>query len=226
MLIKGSFISTASGKMGGIVARHNKGGLYLAAFQPPTDPDTPEQQVVRARFGGDSALFRQLTLAEQQSWINFGEASPRINALGDPRPISGVNAFISVNNNIVNAGGVAISVAPALVGADQITSIAVTASTGPDLVEVAFAPDPIPLLHTLIIQATIPLSTGIVNVNNRYRQIATEAAATASPADVTAEYIAKFGSLIVGQRLHVRIYFVRTDSGEVSVARTAFDTIT
>ncbi len=225
MLIKGSFISTASGKAGGIVARHNKGGLYLAAFQPPTNPDTPEQQVVRARFGGDSALFRALTLAEQQTWINFGEASPRVNALGDARPISGVNAFISVNNNIVNAGGVAISVAPALVGADQITSIAVTATTGPDLVEVAFAPDPIPLLHTLIIQATIPLSTGIVNVNNRYRQIATEAATSISPADVTTEYTAKFGSLIPGQRLHVRIYFIRTDSGEVSVARTAFDTI-
>ncbi len=225
MLIKGSFISTASGKAGGIVARHNKGGLYLAAFQPPTNPDTPEQQVVRARFGGDSAAFRALTLAQQQTWVNFGEASPRVNALGDPRPISGVNAFISVNNNIVNAGGASILIAPALVGADQIESIAVTATTGPDDVEIAFTPDPVPADHTLIIQATIPLSTGIVNVNNRYRQIAIEVTTTGSPVDLTAEYTAKYGSLITGQNLHVRVYHIRTDSGEVSVARTAFTTI-
>ena len=73
----------------------------------------------------------------------------------------------------------------------------------------------------MIIDATEQVSAGKSNLNSLYRQIQIEAAATASPADIHAAYIAKFGPLIAGQKIGIRGRFVNDTTGEVSGAVTA-----
>lgn len=216
-IFKSTTFAAISGSIDGVVFSHNKGGSYTRALKIPTNPQTPAQSTARSRFGDPAADYRALVEADRQTFINFGEESPRVNAIGVPHPISGINAFISINKNIATAGGIALTVAPAPVGATAVTTISITASTGPDLVEVAFAPDPIPLDHALVIQTTIPLSPGISNANSLFRQTSVETATAISPADITTQYTAQFGSLIVSQRVFVRGYLIRLSTGEVSV---------
>lgn len=216
----------ASGSVGGMVYSHNTGGQYAKISAVPTNPQTPAQSAARGNFGGNSALYRALLPAEQQSWINYGQSSPRVDAIGNVHPISGVAAFISTQRNLNTAGGAATTIAPAPVGSDAIITVAVAAVAGAGTVIVTVDPDPVPADHTMVFQSTIPVSAGVNNLNSLYRQIGTEVATTAGPFDMSAEWIAKYGSLIAGMKIGMRVYLINSITGEVSVGVSAQTIIT
>jgi len=222
-----NLIAAASGKLNGMVFAKNKGGQYARNFSVPLNPQTTAQTVVRNRQTSFAQNWATLTDAERLSWENFAELHPRTNALGAIRHLSGFQVYVSANNNIENGGGVAITVAPATAVVPALTDLSVLADTvGPDAVDITFAPTPVPVDTTMIIQATLPLSPGITNANNKFRQIATEIAGTASDVDVITEYEARFGSLIAGQQIQIRAYNVNLLTGVVSLALKATTVIT
>jgi len=222
MKIKFNFIAAASGKEGGIVAAKNKGGQYFRNFSVPLNPDTPAQTVVKNRLVGFSQNWQSLTEAQRLSWANFAELHPRTNPLGDVRHLSGFQVYVSANNNIANGAGVAIDVAPASAAVPAITDLSLVADgSGPNAFDVTFAPTPVPADTTMVIQATLPLSPGIKNANNKFRQIAIETAGAASDLDLLLEYESKFGTLISGQQIQIRAYNINLLTGIVSLALKA-----
>ena len=60
------------------------------------------------------------------------------------------------------------------------------------------------------------VSPGIYNANTQLRVITTLAPATATGVNVISSYTAKFGSLVAGQKLFVRIRDINKTTGEVS----------
>ncbi len=227
MLIKFNYVAAASGKLNGLVAAKNKGGQYFRNFSVPLNPDTTAQALVRNRLTGNSQAWQSLVDADRLSWENFALLHPRTNPLGDVRHLSGFQSFVSANNNISNGGGVAITTAPASAAVPALTELSVLADTvGPDAVNITFAPTPVPADTSMIIQATLPLSPGISNANNLFRQISVEAAGTASDVDVIVEYTLKFGALIAGQQIQIRAYNINLLTGVVSLALKANTIIT
>jgi hypothetical protein len=78
---------------------------------------------------------------------------------------------------------------------------------------IAYTATPLPAGSKLIIEATKGMSAGRSFVpRSEYRQIQVSAAAAASPANILAAYTAKFGALVAGQRIFLRLT-VLTSSG-------------
>jgi hypothetical protein len=65
----------------------------------------------------------------------------------------------------------------------------------------------------MIVRATPSLSPGISFVKSEYRIVQVLAAAAASPHNILAAYVAKFGALVGDQKVFVSIEFVNTANG-------------
>ena len=97
-------ITNMSGKSGGSVAAFNRHGAYIRRWAKPTNPQSNLQTAVRSTFGGWSRAYGQLSQATREAWKLFGQEHPRKDRLGDSRPMSALNAFMSVNQNREIAG--------------------------------------------------------------------------------------------------------------------------
>lgn len=77
---------------------------------------------------------------------------------------------------------------------------------------VAYTATPVAALTKVLIEATPQLSPGITFVGrSKFRQILLSAAAAASPANILAAYNAKFGALISGKKVFVRVTVITSD---------------
>lgn len=98
MLYKGSLITAASGKLGGIVASHNAGGQYFRELVIPTDPSTPAQNQVRNALANLSNRWENtLTQVQRDGWNDYGSNVTVLNRLGDPINLSGISNYIRSN---------------------------------------------------------------------------------------------------------------------------------
>ena len=64
----GLLSSAASGKLGGVVASHNRNGSYMRRHVIPVQPRTPAQRAVRDQFSGLSSAFRNLGASTIAGW--------------------------------------------------------------------------------------------------------------------------------------------------------------
>lgn len=206
------------GKIAGTVFSKNRGGAIARTKVTPSNPQTASQLVTRSRLTGFSQGWRGLTQAARDAWDTAVQNFPRTNVFGDSTILSGHQLYIGLNSQLLAAGASQIGTPPNPTGAAAISSPVLVAAVGASTLTIAFDPDPVPANTAFIVDATTSLSPGRSNVKNQFRQIGVLAAATASPGDIWAEYIAKFGVPSVGQKVHVQLRAVNTLTGEVSGA--------
>lgn len=105
MLFKGTLVTAASGKMGGLVASHNRGGQYFRNLVIPTDPSSSLQQAVRGYLAQLADRFKNtLTVAQQTAWATYALNTPRPNRLGDNINIGAIGHYIRSNLPRLQAG--------------------------------------------------------------------------------------------------------------------------
>lgn len=97
-------ITNISGKSGGSVFAHNKNGNYVRRLGIATQPQTAKQTLARSIFGVISRMWGALTVEQREAWKNFGSEHPKTDQFGDSRPLTGRQAFISVNSNLQTVG--------------------------------------------------------------------------------------------------------------------------
>jgi len=97
MKIKSTLLAQASGALGGFVASHNRGGMYLRARSIPTNPGTDGQNLMRTAFGALADMFQTLDAAERQSWEDYAENVLITDRLGEPRKATAMNMFEKCN---------------------------------------------------------------------------------------------------------------------------------
>lgn len=77
---------------------------------------------------------------------------------------------------------------------------------------VAFTASPLAAGQKLLIECSPQLSPGVSYINPaKFRSIFTGAAATATPANILANYNAKFGALISGKKIFIRATVLTVD---------------
>jgi len=96
MLFKpGPLVSEASGKIGGVVAAHNRGGQYLRQFRVPTNPSTAQQEAVRNALSDLVSYWNSaLTQADRDEWDVYAANVARTNRLGDTVFLNGQQTFL------------------------------------------------------------------------------------------------------------------------------------
>jgi hypothetical protein len=84
-----------------------------------------------------------------------------------------------------------------------LTGLTLTADIGAGAVQVAFTATPLGADDRLVVWAAVVDSAGITYVKNRYKLVGFSTKAKESPYDIESEITGRFGSLQVGQVVHV-----------------------
>lgn len=187
-----------SGSVAGVTSSHNTFGQYRRSRRTPVNPNTTQQGVVRARMSANAALWRTLTSAQRAGWSDLAASMNRSDSLGSSYTLNGFLAFCSVNNNQAAAGNAGLTDAPALTTPATILTAVITLTAA--ALSVAYTVTPLPAGARLFSFVSPQRSAGR-GFEGDYRLLAVSAAAAASPANLYAAYVAKFGVPVVGNRI-------------------------
>lgn len=187
-----------SGSLAGQTASHNRFGQYMRTRAIPVNPNTTQQGVVRARLAANAAAWRTLTSAQRAGWTDLGLSMTRSDSLGSSYNCTGFMAYCSVNNNNVMAGNATVADAPALTTPATILTAVITLTAA--ALSVAYTVTPLAAGSRLCSFVSPQRSAGR-SFEADYRLLAVSAAAAASPANLYAAYVAKFGVPVVGNRI-------------------------
>lgn len=217
-------VSEMRGKLNGSVFSKNRGGAYLRTKVTPVNPQTISQGNVRARLTTFSQAWRSLTAAQITAWNNAVSNFTGTDIFGDIKTPSGINLYNKLNLNLAAAGQSPINNPPLPVGVGYFSELTVSAQASIDELLADFTALGASAGQTIIVQATKGVSPGKNFVKSEYRQITTLAGTTASPVDIGAAYVLKFGSMIEGQKVFIRCAFVDNTTG-VSGQYTSANTV-
>lgn len=213
-LIKwGMMVVDGRGKLGGHVLTKSRNGASVRTKVTPTNPQTSYQQANRAVFGQLSSSWTSLTDAQRQAWNGAVKEFEKTNIFGDLKAPSGRDLYISLNRNILQANGTAIDVPPMKEGIkpnainsvdfdDVNSNIEIELNVQPGTNEVA------------MVYLTEPMSPGRYNFSGAYRFFGTATAKVIPLAFPLYEH--RFGSLIEGKALGVKVVICNKMTGEVS----------
>lgn len=104
-----------SGKQGGIVWSHNRGGPYVRNRAIPTNPGTARQLAVRNAVRSIAIAWDLiLTQVQRDAWNLYAANVAWTNRLGESTSLTGLNHFIRTNTAPVVSGIARIDAAPVL----------------------------------------------------------------------------------------------------------------
>lgn len=224
----GAMVVAGSGKLGGHVAARNKAGAYFRTKVTPVNPNTSYQANARARMTVLSQGWRGLTDAQRTAWNGAVQDYASTDIFGDLKNPSGFNLFQKLNNNLVNIGESSLLLPPTPQEVQGFTAVSLAVVTGTPAVTLTFAPA-IAATEKIKMFATAPLSPGISFVKSEFRQVAILDSTDTSPAVITTEYIAKYGSVgATGQKIFVKLVPVSVASGQdgIGIIASAISTAT
>jgi len=111
-----------SGKLGGIVASHNAGGTYFRNLAIPTNPGSPQQEVVRLATSQLANLWvNTLTAAQRDEWAAYAAAVPIPDAIGNPINIPPMAMYVRSNVPRIQSGLPRVDSAPAILDLGEFT---------------------------------------------------------------------------------------------------------
>lgn len=214
----GALVVDGRNKIGGHVASKNRAGAYLRTKVTPVNPQTSAQSAVRSALTYLSQSWRGLTAAQIAAWNATVANFTKTDIFGDIKQPSGINLYIRLNLQLHAGGAAYITDPPAPSITDALTAFSAAAAAGANTFTATFAPTPVPAGYKLIIEATPQVSPGKKFLKNQYRILQVIAAAGASPANIDAAYVARFGALVAGEKIGVRAKFLNTATGLTSLA--------
>lgn len=191
-----------SGSVGAVTSSRNRSGQYRRARANPTQPRTPAQVNARARLTTCSANWRGLTAAQRAAWNAFANSFSVVNSIGSTINLTGAQCFVKVNTVNLQNGTAIVNVPPSLPAFVAALQTGITLTAGVQAFSIA---------STLTAGSTVymifcspQLSPG-VSYCGTFRWIQTFTQATAGKLDVLAAYTAKFGAVIAGKQIFVKI---------------------
>jgi len=216
IIIPGAMVSQASGRIGGTIFSRNRGGAYVRNGSIPTTVTTPFAQHIKAVTAAQSQAWAGLDAEVQEQWREWATQNPVINRLGQSRTLSGHQAFVQINGRLVYAGFAALVSPPIGEAPAPFVPGTVTFVDDPLGLKVAFTPTPAPDGVAVQCYAFLANSPGVSYVRNRLALVTTSAAAAATPLDIAADVVDRFGTPQAGQTLHIGLRALDTTTGLVS----------
>lgn len=208
-----ALVSEMRNKLNGSVFSKNRAGNYLRNKVTPVNPQTIAQVAARNRLSSWSQAFRGLTAAQIASWNSAVEQFKTTDIFGDMKTPSGINLFTRLNINLDLVGGTNITTPPLPVTLGQIEGLALVSDVSSSTVTLTWTSGAVPANTAWLIEATPCISAGKSFVKSEYRLINVLATATTSGSNNFTSWSAKFGSLVAGQKLFVRVTPVSTTTG-------------
>lgn len=212
----GPMVAEVSGKIGGSVYARNRGGAYVRDWTKPLVSTSSYALAAKARLAAYAQAWQGLTDAQRASWKAWAQSNPITNRLGEPRVLSGSQAYVQINGVLGAIGSSTISVPPTGTAPLALATLVADADIGAGDFDLTYTATPTAADDKLYIQACVVASAGIRYVTNLYRLIGVSAAAQASPFDVQSLFEARFGTPNVGDTVHFAVSVVDSVTGLLS----------
>lgn len=211
--------SEFSGSIGSTTAGHNRFGPYFRTRTIPTNPNTADQQTFRNVLKTASQAWKNLTEAQRSAWAATAATIQRIDSLGRVYYQTGHQFFVSTCQAIklYDVTSAFPTIPSSVVTPIDPTSVAGSSSAAGGSFTVAFTATPIPATTKLVIEVSPMLSAGVNYVGRSLLRVLTLIApAGVSPANIHAAFIARFGALLAGKKVMIRIYEVSSTGGRTN----------
>jgi hypothetical protein len=191
-----------SGSLAGQTSSRNRFGQYRRTRAIPVNPNSGFQGAVRARLAANSAAWRGLTSPQRAGWAGLGTSIVRNDSLGQSYSLQGNQAYASINTPRVACSLAPVSDAPAISTPVAILTATITLTS--IAFSIAYTGTPLGAATYLLVFASPQRSAGR-NFEGDFRLIKVSAAAQASPMAILAEYTARFGVPVVGNRIFISL---------------------
>jgi hypothetical protein len=213
----GLLSSAASGKLGGIVASHNRGGTYFRHHAIPVQPRTPAQTAVRNQLQGLSSAFKALSPAQVSGWNALALTVTLKSKLGTTYNPTGQQLFVSCNKHLAAIAITTILTnAPTIPSIPGFTSFTVANSSAYGYVS-AITATYAPALSAsfgIELRASSALSAGRTFVSkSQFRTLAGYNPATGLTTDLLTPFVARFGVLPAAGTIAYEIRYIDPASG-------------
>lgn len=219
MKFKSSIFAQSSGSLAGTVFSHNKGGQYVRNRSTPTNPNTPQQQLIRSLVGGLANLWTNtLTAAQRTAWDTYADNVTLLNSLGEAIHVTGLNMYTRSNTARLAGGLARIDAAPTIFNTGDFTPPSFALDEPNDEIDISFDNTDAWANEddaSMLVYTSQPQGLAINFWKGPYRfagRIDGDAVtAPTSPAAVTLAF-----TVATGQRIFARVIVVRAD-GRVSL---------
>lgn len=191
-----------SGSVGARTSSRNRSGQYVRQRAIPTQPRTPAQVAARASLTAQSAGWRGLTDAQRAAWNAFAQSFTVTNSLGTTINLTGAQCFVKVNTVNVKNSASAVTSPPALPAFLANTCTGITATAGTPALTIQGAA---PAAGTLFMIFASPQLSAGVTFNGKYVYLTTNETFSSGSLSILTLYVARYGALIAGKRLFVKV---------------------
>lgn len=219
MAIIQPILGSLRGSIGDNTFSHNRGGDYVRRRVSPTNPNSTRQQTMRTFLGTLAALWSStLTAAQRAQWNTWAENQTKEGPLGNSINWTGINAYVSLNAHLLDAGDTRIDAPPVVVAPTGLLTLSVDVSAI-NTADVTFTATPLAANHKLALFMSLPQS-GTAEPNlKQCRIVGYSAAAQASPWAATTPF-----SVISGQKVVFFCAIMDDETGLFSPFLRAVDT--
>lgn len=217
----GPMAGAVSGSIGGTTFSHNKGGPYIRRRGIPTTTPTQAQLDTRSRLIQVSQGFQLLTPDNKLAWKTYAANTPITNALGNLILLSAHQAYVAINSLRVKCGDAVLAVPAQGPAPLPLATMTLTTDLGAGTFQVAFTVTPLPASTKLYVRGWLEDSSAVSYVKNKLAFFVLSAAALASPLDLQAAFIAKFGAVAIGQTIWIEARTYSQTTGLLSAAQQA-----
>jgi len=187
----------------------------------PITPSTQPFLQATARMASATAGWQNLTDDQRAAWKAYTQTHPVFNALGQSVTLSGHQAYVGITCRLDLASTSAITDPPTIAQPEALDSITVTYDIGAGTSTIAYTTTPLAANHHLWVLCAVTSSPGVEYVKNLYKLIHVSAAALASPYDWESDAVARFGTIVVGQKVHFMVMQFSAVTGLLSAPRIA-----
>lgn len=217
----GPAVASISGSVGGQTFSRNRGGQYMRRRAIPSRVTSPAALNVKALLAAYSQGWQGLTSAQRAAWLEYARQTPVLNSLGNSFTRSGQQAYVACNTRIALAAGTAITAPPIVNAPDALLTYTQTYDIGAGTFASTFTPTPIGATNFLWYRVAVTNSAGINYVDNILKFVGVSAANEATGFDPQSIIESRWGSLVVGQTVHIRLHVFDRATGLLSPPRMA-----
>lgn len=212
----GVMVGQASGSLGSTVFSFNRYGAYTRLRAKPVTSTSPYAELQKSILGLSSQVWGNLSEDDRNAWVTWAQTNPITNRIGDKQILDGHTACTRINANLLTIGEATVDVPPVASAPEGLLTLSMTADIGAGDFELVFTPTPIGATNKLQVWAAVVNNSGVRYVKNRFKLVTVSAANAPSPLDIEADVVARFGTLQVGQTVHIRANIISTVSGLIS----------
>lgn len=212
-VILGGLIGEASGKVGGVVFSHGRGGPYVRRRAKPVIVTTQAAMDAKARFSTASAAWSALDSPSREAWTLWSANNPIVDRLGNKITLDGHAAYVRCNTLLSYVGEPLLDLPPTHGAPAGLSALALVVTPTTHAIQVTWTPTPLVEPTRLLIRACIETSLARNYVKGALKLCGITDAAEISPLEIRSMMENRLGTIQVNDYVHVECCFWDVDTG-------------